>query len=206
MHISWLGMSCFKIQNKDTIIVINPYQDSNGLKMPKMKANIVISSNPDNDVCNNFSRMMGDYFQIDHPGEYEIQDNFIYGLQAGEVDQQQSSIYLIELEKIRVAHLGILNHSLTDKQLEIMEGADILLLPISSLTPERRTKVISQIEPRIVIPMYYQIPKCKLKLESLDKFSREMGGTKTETQDKIILKRKDLPQDETKLMLLKPQI
>ena len=204
MHITWLGMSCFKIQTKESVTILDPYQDKHGLKMPKAKADIVLSTDPKNELCNNFSRIMGKYFIADRPGEYETKNNFIYGLTAGHGDQKHSTIYLIEIEGINIAHLGLINHSLIDAQLETMEGADILFLPVSSLTPDRRQKVISQIEPRIIIPMYYKIPKYKAKLESLDKFNKEMGGRKTEPQEKFIIKKKDLPQDETKVIILKP--
>ena len=197
-------MSCFKIQTKETTIIIDPYQDKFGLKMPKAKANIVVSSNPDNDISNNFSRIMGDFFQVNGPGEYEISNIFIYGLRAGEGDQKNNTIYLFDLEGLKVAHLGLLNHSLTDKQLETVEGADIILIPLTTLTPEKRTKIISQIEPRLIIPMDYKIPKCKAKLEGLDKFIKEMGGKTPEAQDKLIIKKKDLPQDKTEVAILKP--
>ncbi|MBU0670548.1 MAG: MBL fold metallo-hydrolase [Patescibacteria group bacterium] len=206
MHITWLGMSCFKIQANDTTIIINPYQDKFGLKLSKAKADILMSSSPEEDVSNNFSRIMGDFFQVDSPGEYEIQGTFIYGIRAGEGDQKNTTIFLLESEDIRVAHLDTINHSLTDQQLETMEGADVLLLPVSSLTPEKRQKLISQIEPRIIIPMYYNIPKCKAKLEDLTKFSKEMGGKTTNPMDKLIVKKKDLPQDETQLIVLKPNV
>lgn len=202
MHITWLGMSCFKITSGETTIVIDPYQDKFGLKMPKAKADIVVSSNPDADECNNFKRMMGDFFLIKGPGEYERNDIFIYGVQAGEGDQKGSTIYLLDVNDMKVSHLGMINHSLTDKQLETMEGADILLLPVSSLLPEKRTKIISQIDPRMIVPMYYKIPNCKAKLETLDKFIKETGGKPGEAEEKLIIKKKDLPQDKTNVAIL----
>jgi len=202
MHITWLGMSCFKIQSNDTTIIIDPYQDKFGLKMPKAKTDLVVSSNPDADESNNFGRMMGEYFEIDGPGEYERKDIFVYGVQAGEGDQKGNTIYLFDIEDVKVAHLGIINHSLTDQQLETMEGADILLLPISSLPPEKRTKIVSQVEPRVIIPMYYKVPKCKAKLENLDKFIKETGGKPSDSMDKLIIKKKDLPQDKTNVIIL----
>ncbi|MFA6027512.1 MAG: MBL fold metallo-hydrolase [Patescibacteria group bacterium] len=203
MHINWLGLSCFKIQTKGNTIITDPYGDKTGLTMPKQKADVVLLSDPKNDNVNNTKRLIGDNFLIDGPGEYELKEDYIYGLKAGETDQTGNFIFRIESEEISLGFLGVLNHSLTDAQLETMEGVDVLFLPVSSLTSERRTKIISQIEPRIVIPMYHHIPKLKLKLENVEKFAKEMGIKNIEAQDKLILKKKDLPQEETKVIFLK---
>lgn len=206
MHISWLGFSCFKIQTKENIIITDPYTDKAGLKMPKLKADIVLISDRENEICNNVDRLSGEHFLINQAGEYEIKENLIYAIPAGEADQNKNLIYHIESENMTIGFLGLLNHSLSNEQLETMEGVDILFLPVSSLTSERRTKIISQIEPRIVIPMYYQLPKTKIKLESVEKFAKEMGQKKIEFLDKIILKKKDLPQEETRIAFLKALI
>lgn len=204
MHINWLGVSCFKIQSKENVIITDPYADKVGITMPKLKSDIIILSDPDNSNINNINRLSGEPFLINGPGEYEIKQNFIYGIKAGDTDQTGNYIYRLEAEDMSLGFLGLLNHSLTNEQLEIMEDVDVLLLPISSLNPERRTKIISQIEPRVVIPMYYQTPKIKIKLETVEKFAKEMGIKKIVSEEKIILKAKDLPQEETKVIFLQP--
>ena len=204
MHINWLGFSSFKIQNKENIIITDPYADKIGLKMPKLKGDIVVLSDPKNDDINNSPRISGDPFLIDKAGEYELKQTFIYGIRAGDKDQSHSMVYSIATNDLSVGFLGLLNHSLTDEQLKVLEGVDVLLLPVTSLTSERRTKIISQIEPRIIIPMYYKTPKVKPKLEGIEKFSKEMGIKKIDYQDKVILKAKDLPQDQNNVIFLKP--
>jgi L-ascorbate metabolism protein UlaG (beta-lactamase superfamily) len=203
MHISWLGFSCFKIQTKENIIITDPYSDKSGLKMPKLKADIILVSDRQNELCNNVDRLSGENFLINQAGEYEIKENLFYAIPAGEADQNKNLIFQAESEGMTIGFLGLLNHSLSNEQLETIEGVDILFLPVSSLTSERRTKIISQIEPRIVIPMYYQLPKTKIKLESIEKFAKEMGQKKIEFLDKIVLKKKDLPQEETRVIFLK---
>lgn len=204
MYINWLGLSCFKLQTKGNIIITDPFSDKVGITMPKLKADVVILSEPGNENVSDVKRLSGDNFLIDGPGEYELKEDYIYGLKAGELDQTANYIFRLESEEIALGFLGELNHSLTDEQLETMEGVDVLFLPVGSLTAERRTKIISQIEPRIVIPMYYHLPKLKLKLESAEKFAKEMGIKNIEPQEKLILKKKDLPQEETKVIFLKP--
>jgi len=203
MHISWLGFSCFKIQTKESIIITDPYNDNSGWKMPKLKADIVLVSDRKNELVNNVERLSGEHLLINQAGEYEIKQNLFYAIPAGEADQNKNLIFHLSSEGMTIGFLGLLNHSLSNEQLETMEGADILFLPVSSLTSERRTKIISQIEPRIVIPMYYKLPKIKMKLEAVETFAKEMGQKKIEYLDKIVLKQKDLPQEETRIIFLK---
>jgi len=51
--------------------------------------------------------------------------------------------------------------------------------------------------------MNYKIPGLKLDIDTADKFIKAMGG-KAETFDKLKISKKDLPQEETKLIILKP--
>jgi len=64
-------------------------------------------------------------------------------------------------------------------------------------------KAVNEIEPKIVIPSHYQIPGLAASAGKLDTFVKEMGG-KSETMEKLLLKRKDLPEDQTKLIILEP--
>jgi L-ascorbate metabolism protein UlaG (beta-lactamase superfamily) len=143
---------------------------------------------------------------IDAAGEYEVKNVFVYGIPAEKKDGKPITMYLIEMDGIKVAHLGNLGQdTLTDKQMEILEGVDILLVPVGggdSLNATKAVKLISQIQPRIVIPMYYKVPGLSLKLDSLDAFIKEYGVSKLEPQDKLKISKKDLPQEETKVEVL----
>ena len=52
--------------------------------------------------------------------------------------------------------------------------------------------------------MNYHIPGLKIKLDSLDKFKKD-SAYKSETTDKFKIIKKDLPQDETKMVVISPQ-
>lgn len=197
MQIQWLGLAALRIQTKNSVLITDPFADSVGIPMPKLKADLVIVSDSTSSLANNTQRISGDWFLVNEPGEYEVNETFIYGIPVG-----STTIYLIEDEGVTAAFLGKLDVGLTDEQLERIEGADILFLPIGSLNKEQRTTLISQIEPRIIIPYLYKQPKIKMDLEPLDVFLKEMGIKSTDAQDKLIIKAKDLPQDETKVVLL----
>lgn len=189
---------------KEVVVAIDPH-DKTGLKMPKFQASLLLVTDT-KDECINAEGLRGDSFVIDGPGEYEVKNVFVYGIPADKEKEGKITAYLLEMEGIKIGHLGTINQdSLTDKQMEVMEGVDVLLVPVgggNTLNAAKAVKIIAQIQPRIVIPMYYKVPGLSLKEESLDTFLKEYGADKTETIDKLKISKKDLPQEETKVVVL----
>ncbi|MCK4454289.1 MBL fold metallo-hydrolase [Candidatus Parcubacteria bacterium] len=210
MNITWFGQSCFQIitaKGKDSSvkIVIDPFQNDIGLNVPKLESDILLFTNKNCDAGKIKTR---DYFFIDEPGEYDIKDVFIQGIsiEANEKEKgknEAANIYIIEAEGIRVCHLGsIKEKELKNGQLEKIGNVDILMVPVGE-DAQVSAKIVSQIEPRIVIPMFYHIPKLKVKLKKVDDFLKVMGGKSVESQNKLSIKRKDLPKEGREIMILK---
>lgn len=213
MQIQWFGLSCFKIQTKEAIILIDPFSPNYGLRPPHFKADLLLISHEHEDH-NNRQAALGQPFIISSPGEYELKNVFVYGLpdfhdkKQGK-EQGEITMFLLEAEGISLAHLSDLGCVPEEKKLERLEGVDILFIPVGgkyTIGAKEATEVISEIEPRIVIPMHYKIPKLKLPIEGVSKFCREMGIKESETQEKLKVLKKDLPQEETKVILLKPGV
>lgn len=216
MQIQWLGQSCFKIQSKNNgqeiTIITDPYDDDIGLKSLKLQADIVTISHNHHDH-NNLDAVGDDTFIISTPGEYETKGVFIYGLPAYHDSQEGKErgnivIFKINTEDISLVHLSDLGHDLSDELLDKIGNVDILLLPVGgtyTIDAKKASEIVSAIEPRIVIPMHYQIPGLKLKnkLDSVENFLKE-SGLPSETMDKLKIAKKDLPQDETKVIILNP--
>lgn len=221
MTIKWFGQSFFKINTKnqkgeELVIAIDPYHQDYGLKLPsKFGADIVLVTHEHKDH-NNLDLIKGtdlspEPFVIAGPGEYEIKGVMIYGIPAYHDDQQgaergENTIYVMESEDMWLAHLGDLGQkTLENGQLEKIEDVDILFIPVGgvfTLDAKEASKIISQVEPRVIIPMHYKIPGLNLKLDGVDKFIKEMG-LKPEEMDKFKIQKKNLPQEETQLIILK---
>jgi L-ascorbate metabolism protein UlaG (beta-lactamase superfamily) len=73
----------------------------------------------------------------------------------------------------------------------------------ATIDGEGAVDIINQIEPRLVIPMHYKISGLNLKFDSVDDFLKEMGIGKKEVLDKLTLKKKDLPEGETQVVVMK---
>ena len=79
-----------------------------------------------------------------------------------------------------------------------------MLIPVGgkyTLNAKKAVEVISQVEPRIVIPMHYKVPGLKLDIEGVDKFVKELG-IKPTNEEKLKINKKDLPQEDMELVIL----
>ena len=217
MQIIWHGQSCFQIitnqaKNGQRTIVIDPFDETLGLRVPKLEADILLVTHGHYDH-NNVKAVGGNPFLISGPGEYEAEDVFIQGIPAFHdktkgKSQGENTCYTIETEEIRLCHLGDLGQSeLTEQQLQAMGEIDILMVPVGgiyTIDGEGASKIISQIEPKIVIPMHYSLPKLKIKLEGIEKFLKVMGKKEIESLSKLSIKQKELPLEEMEIVVLNP--
>ena len=217
MTIIWHGQSLFEIttsrgKNNQVNIVIDPFSQEVGLRLPKLEADIVLSTHEHYDH-NNVKAVRGNYFLIEGPGEYDIREIFIQGIPAFHDDLQgkergEMTIFTIEAEELRLCHLGDLGQKeLTPDQLEKIGEIDILMIPVGgnyTISGKEAVKIMSQIEPKIIIPMHYALPKLKVKLEGVEKFLKTMGIKKIEPVNKLTIKKKELAEEEAKIIVLKP--
>lgn len=212
MYITWLGHSAFKLQDKLTAdgvtLVMDPYGDVTGLKIPKIEADIVTVSH-EHDDHNNIAAIKGEPFLIHCAGEYEIKNVAIEGVEVPHDDKDGKErgkviAYRIDMDDISIAHLSDLGSQLTSKQLETLGDVDILLIPVGgkfTLDAKKAVEVVSQVEPRIVIPMHYATPGLKYDLDPVEKFIKELG-VKPRMEEKLKISKKDLPQDDMELVIL----
>lgn len=214
MNISWHGLSCFEITSKglngEATLVIDPYQNSTGLRFPRTLEAQVVAVTHDAEHANNTESVLGNPFVIGHAGEYEVKGIFLYGISAPRTQEAKGEpkanvMYRLEIEGISLAHLGSLDRELTDEELEHLQHIDVLMLPVGGgrvMTPKVASAVMAQVEPRLVIPMTHAIANIKEKLASVDDFCKEMGLCQREETTKLKLTRKDLPEEETKIVVL----
>jgi len=213
MLITWLGHACFKIQDKTgadgVTITTDPFDKKVGLKAPNFESDIVTISHDHYDH-NNAEALRGTPYLIKMAGEYDIKGIGIHGVESFHDNAQGKErginiIYRFEVDDISVSHLGDLATALDDKQLEVLVGTDILLIPVGgkyTLDAKKAVEVISQVEPRIVIPMHYKIPGLSITdIDGVDKFIKELGVKPTE-ETKLKISKKELPQEDMELVIL----
>jgi len=215
MIITWYGQACFKIQSGDKALVLDPFEKSVGLAPPSVQADVVFITHEHFDH-NNTKAIKGNYFLVNGPGEYEIKGIKARGITSYHDNEKGAkrglnTLYLIEMEGIHILHCGDLGQDLLDdKQLEEIGSVDILMIPVGgffTINAKQAVGIVNQIEPKIVVPMHYKIPKLSiLELDGVDKFLKEFGKEDVIPEEKISIKQKDLEGEEekTKIIVLKP--
>lgn len=210
MNITWYGQSCFKISAKEADIVVDPFDSKIGLKPPRSEADIVTISHAHYDH-NNKEAVKGDPVIVDGPGEYSIKGVEIKGVESyHDKNQGQerglNTIYTIEAEGIKICHMGDLGHILSGEEIGKIGSVDILMVPIGgvyTINTEEAIEVINQVEPRIVIPMHYKIEGLNVNLDKIDLFAKEMGASPSKAVNKLSIKKKDLPSQDTEVVIMK---
>ena len=216
MTIQWYGQSCFQIitsrnRGEETSIILDPFSEEIGLKLPKLEADLLLITHQHHDH-NNIKAVTGNYFLIEEPGEYDVKNVTVQGIASYHDNSQgkergENIIYSIGVEDLKICHLGDLGQKeLTAEQLEKIGEVDILMIPIGgtyTISDREAAKIMSQLEPKITIPMHFALPKLKVKLDTLDKFLKNFGIKNLMPEKKLSVKKKDLSAEEAKIVVLK---
>ena len=213
MEITWYGHSCFRLTERSMAsVVTDPYDNTNiGYGALKLKADIVTVSH-DASGHNNTNAVKGTAHVITGPGEFEIGGVFITGVQTNghskaDDNELRNTLYVFDYDGITIAHLGDLKRVPSQTEVEALGAVNVALVPVGGgggLNAAKAAEVISLVEPNIVIPMHYETKDTKLKLDSLDKFLKEMGLNASQPEPSLKVTRTGLPE-ETHVVVLEYQ-
>ena len=197
MTISWYGEACFLLESRGVRILIEPPQKESGINTPRLKSDVLIYSHEV--TIEESPRSNEETFVIDSPGEYEIKGINIQG-----IADNKNIIYNIEMDDIKISHLGFANKKFDNEKLAELDDPDIVLVPVGGdeiLDAEEAMSVINQLEPNIAVPMLYGIKGLKIKRAPLLPFLKE-SEAKESPQPKLTIKKKDLTEEETRIVIL----
>lgn len=211
MDITWLGHGCFRLRGKSASAVTDPYPPSLGLKLPRLEANLVTVSHEHEN--HSYVEAVKDAFVVDGPGEYEVAGVTVYGFPTfhdhdGGATRGRNTVYVVEVDDVRICHLGDLGHKLNEDHLDEIGTIDVLLAPAgggTSLDAEGAAAVVRQIEPRVVVPMHYGIPGLKKQLDGVDRFLKEMGATEVEPLNRLSVQATTGETETTRVVVLEPR-
>ena len=208
MEITYLGHSSFKLRGKTVTVVTDPYDGGLvGLKFPKHTSADIVTVSHDHNDHNALTSVEGSPFVVGGPGEYDVKGVGIVGIgvfhdEVRGAKRGKNTIYRIELDAIRIVHLGDLGHTLTSDQVDGLDGVDILLIPVGgiyTIDAKVAAEVVTAIEPSIVIPMHYNREGLDQKmfgtLAPVSTFLKEIGKEGSQAQPKLAITKDKLPQE-----------
>jgi len=134
MEITWYGHSCFRLRSRAATVVTDPYGKGTGYSLPRIRADVVTVSH-DDPWHNHNKGISGKPYVVRSPGEYEIKGAFIAGIRTfcdtkKGAERGFNTVYLIELENLRICHLGNVAHLPTQSQIESLNDVNVLLVPV----------------------------------------------------------------------------
>ena len=213
MDISYLGHSAFKIKGKTATIITDPFDSGMvGLKFPKSDADIVTVSH-NHDDHSQTSLVTGVKRVIEGPGEYEIGGVSFIGIPSFHDNKKgdergKNTIFVIEIDGLRLCHLGDLGHALNESQLSEIGDIDILFVPVGgqfTIGPKEAVEVANSIEPKVIIPMHYLTDSMNQEafgaLSKVDEFLTEMG-LKVERLPRFSIKAGELSSEDVYIVVL----
>jgi L-ascorbate metabolism protein UlaG (beta-lactamase superfamily) len=175
--IEYIAHSCFRIHTASgTRLLIDPFASRVwlGYDFPRrLAADAVLITHPHYDhdadvlIGHQPPPWTPDVRVLRDPGAYKVSDVTITGIRGKHADPwgkefgQTNTIWLLEADGLRIAHLGD-NGPLTEANLQELGRIDILLIPIDArdhiLKDAEIQAIRKALHPRILIPMHYRIP------------------------------------------------
>jgi L-ascorbate metabolism protein UlaG (beta-lactamase superfamily) len=216
--VQYLGHACFRLRGREGIVLCDPFSRSIGIDLGRPSAHIVTVSHdhPDHNNSAQIRPIREKLFVLDAPGEYEVTGVLITGVRtyhdkAKGAELGTNTVFVIRLDDVVFCHLGDLGHELSQHQLEAIGNVDVLFVPVGggeTIGAAEAINVISQIEPRIVVPMHFATSQLSFDqpLAPLERFTHELGLKEITPEDKLSLNATGLPaeREETRVVVLRP--
>jgi L-ascorbate metabolism protein UlaG (beta-lactamase superfamily) len=197
ISITWFGHSCFLITTTQNTKLLTDPMDIEGYEIPKnIKPDVVTISHNHRDHCaveavpGNPKLIYGKTSEEIGPErkcidvDEKFKDIKIYTVCSNhfkpEVSPVLNAIFVLEFDSIRVAHLGDLGITLSEKQIEQIGEIDILMIPVGGKYTVSRAEadtIISQLKPKIaVFPMHYRTEVADFVPNTADDFLKNKSN------------------------------
>lgn len=214
MVIQWLGHSSFLIISANgTKIITDPYEPNafgGALRYGQISIppDIVTVSHEHADHGN--VEGLPNHFQVvSQAGEKDIRGIHFRCVEAFHDTQEgavrgRNLLVVMNIDRVRVCHLGDLGHVLSEYEAERLGEVDVLLIPVGgyyTIGPEQADRVIERLRPRLVIPMHYKTAKVDFPIAPVDDFLRGKANVRRLNSSEIEMTREMLP-DMTEIVVL----
>lgn len=159
MKITWLGHSCFRLEQDDDRIVLDPYQGVAGYPDLQVQAHEVLCSHQHFD--HNFTEAVTLLSRpASHPeSPFSIRTVSVFHDDQNGALRGENKIHILTADQITVAHLGDLGHLLSNQKLSEIGPVDILLIPVGgfyTINAAEAKAVCDAIQAPYIIPMHYR--------------------------------------------------
>lgn len=215
MKVKWLGHASFLITSDNgTKIITDPYKTGGGINYKEIKesADIVTISHEHGD--HNNAGTVGGNPQVFKGGTpVEIKGVKLTGISTyhdenNGKDRGPNTIVCMEMDDLRLCHLGDLGHQLSPEQITQIGNVDILLIPVGgffTINAAVATTVSNSLKPKVIIPMHFKNESCGYPIGNVEEFLKNKDNCTTENVSEVEFKKEKLPV-ATQVIVLKPAL
>jgi L-ascorbate metabolism protein UlaG (beta-lactamase superfamily) len=216
MKVKWFAHASVLLEGDGVRIITDPYTpEVLGFLPITEPADIVVRSSADDDGHNHAEMIAGSPVVVTAT-ELEPEGATVRGIHFVPIHAQESLIYkerprdnamyLFTLDGIRIAHLGDIGNRITDDQLALLSGVDVLFAPAGGPPTIDLTDLadaVRTVKPRIMIPVHFGLPNTKVKMLPVTEFAKQFPPDRVvyEPSPEIEITRENLP-DETRIVVL----
>jgi L-ascorbate metabolism protein UlaG (beta-lactamase superfamily) len=213
MKIRWLGHSAFILtSDSGTKVLTDPYESGSydgavGYKPITEQVDVVTASHTHEDhFC--VKELPEGFECITSAGKHDEKGIGITGIKtyhdtSGGKERGPNVVFVIEVDGIRVCHLGDLGHKLSEEDLASIGKVDVLLMPVGgffTIGPKEAIQVMRQLSPAVTIPMHFKTDVLGFPIEPVDNFLSLAGDHERAGATEIEITREDLA--DTRIVVL----
>lgn len=205
MDLQFHGANCITVSMGGARIVIDDTLASMGGKPVVKPGDVVLYTQAHG------APAAGVKLVIDRPGEYEVSDISVYGIQMrshmDEDKQRSATMFKLIAKDIRILVTGHVFPKLKESDLEQIGTIDVMVVPVGgngyTLDPTGALELVKEIEPKMVIPTFYADDKLAYPMpaQTLEQALQVLGMEPKERVSKLKLKSGDF-DDTTQLVVL----
>ncbi|MDR3075615.1 MAG: MBL fold metallo-hydrolase [Candidatus Methanoplasma sp.] len=184
MRIKWHGHSCFEFIDSENSVIIDPHDGKSiGIKPPISSANIVLISHDRFD--HNAQRIIKNEHAVlfGETGIHEINGLEVEGLpsyldECNGSGRGPNTIYKFKMDGITICHCGDLGDIPSDEVLDALKNVDIIFVPageVFTIPIPKLERFLSEIDPKIIVPMHYRVGGLTIPLRTLDDFLKNVS-------------------------------
>lgn len=206
MDIQFYGANCVVLSGKLGRIVVDDNLAELGGKAVAKDGDICLFTSSQHSAVAAKAKIV-----VDMPGEYEVNNISIFGLQArahtDETDRKSAIMYKITWGETRLLVIGHAYPELSEDELENIGLVDIVFVPVGgngfTLDGTGALKLIKQVEPKLVVPTYYADSGLHYPVpaQKLEEALKALGMEPKETTKKLQFKPADVT-DTTQLVVI----
>lgn len=205
MKIKYLGHSAFVLTSDEgKKVLTDPYESGSyggavGYKPITEKVDVVTASHEHEDhFC--LDGLPEGYEVVKTPGKHDAAGFSISGVKtyhdtSGGKDRGRNIVFTIDVDGMRVCHLGDLGHVLSEEEVAAIGNVDVLLVPVGghfTIGPREALEVVKALTPAVTIPMHYKTESLDFPIAPVEDFLSLAGDHDTADTYEIELTEDDM--------------